>query len=145
MEGDVRCLHPGALEPEWAIPAQLRETRHESEPTQFPCRANSVGTTALLPAGLLSALAAEAPAPPDLSDWDKVRAQFVLDPAYLHFASFFIASHPAPVRAAIEGYRRAIDANPCLVIERGLFEALFCSIAIVGDRPRSFSTLGRSS
>lgn len=82
----------------------------------------ALAATALLPAGLLSALAAETSAPPDLSDWDKVRAQFVLDPAYLHFASFFIASHPAPVREAIEGYRRAIDANPFLVIERGLFE-----------------------
>jgi selenocysteine lyase/cysteine desulfurase len=82
----------------------------------------ALATTALLPAGLLSALVAETPALPDLSDWDKVRAQFALDPAYLHFASFFIASHPAPVREAIEGYRRAIDANPFLVVERGLFE-----------------------
>lgn len=88
----------------------------------FLAAPTALATTALLPAGLLSALAAETPAPPDLSDWDKVRAQFVLDPAYLHFASFFIASHPAPVREAIEGYRRAIDANPFLVIERGLFE-----------------------
>ncbi|MET1162590.1 MAG: aminotransferase class V-fold PLP-dependent enzyme [Pseudoxanthomonas sp.] len=82
----------------------------------------TLAATSLLPAGLLSALAAEAPAPADLSDWDKVRAQFALDPDYLHFASFFIASHPAPVREAIETYRRAIDANPFLVIERGLFE-----------------------
>src|SRR5688500_6427513 len=82
----------------------------------------ALAATSLLPAGLLSALAAESPASPDLSDWDKVRAQFVLDPAYMHFASFFIASHPAPVREAIEGYRRAIDANPFLVVERGLFE-----------------------
>jgi len=82
----------------------------------------ALAATSLLPAGLLSALAAETPASLDLSDWDKVRAQFVLDPAYMHFASFFIASHPAPVREAIEGYRRAIDANPFLVIERGLFE-----------------------
>jgi len=71
---------------------------------------------------LLSALAAEGPAPPDLSDWDKVRDQFVLDPAYMHFASFFIASHPLPVREAIDGYRRAIDANPYQVLEHGLFE-----------------------
>ncbi|RYZ69954.1 MAG: aminotransferase class V-fold PLP-dependent enzyme, partial [Lysobacteraceae bacterium] len=76
----------------------------------------------LLPAGLLSALAAETPAPADLSDWDRVRAQFMLDPDYLHFASFFIASHPNPVREAIEGYRRAMDRNPFLVIEQGMFE-----------------------
>lgn len=82
----------------------------------------ALAATSLLPTGLLSALAAETAAPADLSDWDKVRAQFVLDPAYMHFASFFIVSHPTPVREAIEGYRRAIDANPFLVIERGLFE-----------------------
>ena len=77
---------------------------------------------ALVPSALMTALAAQAAPAADLSDWDKVRAQFTLDPAYQHFASFFIASHPAPVREAIEGYRRAIDANPFLVIERGLFE-----------------------
>jgi len=82
----------------------------------------ALAATSLLPTGLLSALAAEEGGPPDLSDWDKVRAQFALDPAYSHFASFFIASHPAPVRRAIDGYRRAIDANPFLVLERGLFE-----------------------
>lgn len=82
----------------------------------------ALAALALLPSPLLAAVAAQTPALSDLSDWDAVRAQFALDPAYLHFASFFIASHPAPVREAIEGYRRAIDANPFLVIERGLFE-----------------------
>ncbi len=77
---------------------------------------------ALVPSALLAALAAESLPAADLSEWEKVRAQFTLDPAYQHFASFFIASHPAPVREAIEGYRRAIDANPFLVIEQGLFE-----------------------
>lgn len=81
-----------------------------------------LGSAALLPGGLLAALAQETPALPDLSDWNKVRAQFVLDPAYAHFASFFIASHPAPVREAIDAYRRSIDRNPFLVIEQGLFE-----------------------
>ncbi len=82
----------------------------------------ALSATALLPTGLLSALPAEDAGQPDLSDWDKVRGQFLLDPAYAHFASFFIASHPAPVRKAIDDYRRAIDRNPFLVLERGLFE-----------------------
>ena len=82
----------------------------------------ALAATALLPSGLLSALASQEGAPPDLSDWEKVRAQFVLDPAYAHFASFFLVSHPAPVRKAIDDYRRAIDSNPFLVLERGLFE-----------------------
>ena len=67
-------------------------------------------------------MAAQTSTPPDLSDWEAVRAQFALDPAYLHFASFFIASHPTPVREALEGYRRAMDANPFLVVERAMFE-----------------------
>ncbi|HVR81735.1 MAG TPA: aminotransferase class V-fold PLP-dependent enzyme [Luteimonas sp.] len=82
----------------------------------------ALAATTLLPTGLLAALAAETPPLPDLSSWDRIRAQFALDPSYMHFASFYIASHPAPVRAAIEGYRRALDRNPYLVVEQGMFE-----------------------
>ncbi|MCP1582885.1 hypothetical protein [Pseudoxanthomonas mexicana] len=76
----------------------------------------ALAATALLPGPLLAAVAAQTSTLPDLSDWEAVRAQFALDPAYLHFASFFIASHPTPVREALEGYRRAMDANPFLVV-----------------------------
>ena len=76
---------------------------------------------AAVPGRLLAAVAAETPGLPDLSDWGRVRAQFDLDPSWMHFASFFIASHPAPVRAAIDGYRRAIDRNPFAVVEHGMF------------------------
>lgn len=82
----------------------------------------ALAATALLPTGLLAAVAAETPPLPDLSNWQAIRAQFALDKSYSHFASFFIASHPTPVRNAIEGYRRAIDRNPFHVIEQGLFE-----------------------
>jgi len=81
-----------------------------------------LAATASLPGSLLAAVAAETPPLPDLSDWGAVRAQFALDPAYAHFASFFISSHPAPVRDALESYRRAIDRNPFLVVERAMFE-----------------------
>lgn len=74
------------------------------------------------PSTLLAAVAAQTPALPDLSDWDKLRAQFALDPSYRHFSLFFIASHPAPVREALEAYRRAMDANPFLFVEQALFE-----------------------
>jgi selenocysteine lyase/cysteine desulfurase len=70
---------------------------------------------------LFAALAAETPPMPDLSSWDAVRAQFALDPDVAHFASFFIASHPVPVRDSIEAWRRTMDRNPFLVIEEGLF------------------------
>lgn len=78
-------------------------------------------SAALLPGGLLAALEAETPPIADLSSWESVRDQFALDPAWMHFASFFIASHPAPVQAAIEAYRRAIDRNPFHVVEHGMF------------------------
>lgn len=46
------------------------------------------------------------------SDWAWLRAQFDLDPQYTHFAGFFLASHPRPVREAIERHRKALDRNP---------------------------------
>ncbi|MUV14026.1 aminotransferase class V-fold PLP-dependent enzyme [Noviluteimonas gilva] len=82
-----------------------------------------VAFTGTLGAGsLLAALEAHSRALPDLSSWDAVRAQFALDPAWAHFASFFIASHPAPVRDAIEAWRSAMDRDPFQVIEAGMFE-----------------------
>lgn len=77
---------------------------------------------ALVPGSLAAAVAAQTPAPPDLSSWDAIRAQFELDPQYRHFSSFFIASHPRLVREAIESYRRAMDANPYLFVEQAMFE-----------------------
>jgi selenocysteine lyase/cysteine desulfurase len=89
---------------------------------QFLVAPAMLAATAALPGSLLAALTAETPAVPDLSDWNRVRAQFTLDPSYAHFASFFIASHPAPVREAIDAYRRAIDRNAFRVVEEALFE-----------------------
>jgi isopenicillin-N epimerase len=58
----------------------------------------------------------------DLQDWGSVRAQFdSLSPEYVHLSSFFLASHPRPVRETIEKYRRAIDDNPFLFIEENIF------------------------
>jgi selenocysteine lyase/cysteine desulfurase len=80
-------------------------------------------TSALfLPGGLLSAVEAATAPSPKLVDWARIRAQFRLNRDYLHLSGFFIASHPEPVRAAIEGFRRAIDENPFLAVEQGMFE-----------------------
>lgn len=76
----------------------------------------------LVPGRLLAALEAATPPTPALDDWAKVRGLFRLSPEYLHLAGFFIASHPAPVRDAIESWRRAIDENPFLTVDGGLFE-----------------------
>ena len=82
--------------------------------------------TGSLAAGALATvkpfLAKPAPAA-DLRDWRVVREQFDLDPNFVHLGLFYLASHPRPVRAAIESYRRKLDANPFLTVERGMFES----------------------
>ena len=88
---------------------------------QFLAVPAALAATSLIPGGFADVLAKETPALPDLSDWDRVRSQFALDPSYAHFASFFIASHPAPVRDAIESWRRAMDRDPFQTIEHGMF------------------------
>ncbi len=52
------------------------------------------------------------PSGDDLSDWAAVRAPFELKPDAAYFALFFLASHPKPVREAIERHRRGFDADP---------------------------------
>jgi hypothetical protein len=42
-----------------------------------------------------------------LHDWPVVHDQF--SPEYIHLATFALASHPRPVREAIQKYRRALD------------------------------------
>jgi isopenicillin-N epimerase len=61
----------------------------------------------------------------DFGDWEQVRRQFPLDPSWVHMAQFLMASHPAPVRSAIETHRRGLDENPAHYIEEnvGRFEA----------------------
>lgn len=46
------------------------------------------------------------------SDWRSVRAQFPLAPGLIHLAGFFLASHPLPVRQAIERHRQGLDLDP---------------------------------
>jgi isopenicillin-N epimerase len=47
-----------------------------------------------------------------LDDWEKVRNQFNLSKDLVHMSSFFMTSHPKPVRDAIEAHRRQLDENP---------------------------------
>jgi isopenicillin-N epimerase len=69
--------------------------------------------TALLSGQLfpLSATSA-AGAPQSTPDWQAVRGQFPLAPDLIHLAGFFLASHPTPVRQAIERHRAGLDADP---------------------------------
>src|SRR2546423_1904259 len=67
-----------------------------------------------------------APVPPSgaarYADWAVVRREFDLDPDYIHLGLFYISSHPRPVREAIDYYRKQLDANPFLTVERGVFD-----------------------
>src|SRR5881394_2289885 len=77
----------------------------------FLARAAVLGATPLLAkCRAHDAVASKAPA--DLSDWEQVRRQFSLDPAWIHMSMFFLASHPAPVKEAIDAHRRGLDENP---------------------------------
>jgi len=73
--------------------------------------------------GLAASLeAAAAASPPAPGDWAAVKALFDLAPGRMHFASFYLASHPRPVREAIERHRRSLDADPFGTVEHGMFE-----------------------
>ncbi len=49
---------------------------------------------------------------PSVATWEDVRNQFLLSPDFVHMTGFLLASHPAPVREAIERHRRGLDENP---------------------------------
>jgi selenocysteine lyase/cysteine desulfurase len=48
----------------------------------------------------------------DPRDWASVKAQFPLSRDVRHFDAFVLATHPKPVREAIERHRRGLDADP---------------------------------
>src|SRR5438477_4207602 len=87
-----------------------------------------------LAAGAFSSVLVEAKtkesAPADFKDWESVRRQFELTPDYIHFALFFLASHPGCVRRAIGQYRTGIVANPCLPVEALFFLQLAKNIPL---------------
>ena len=56
--------------------------------------------------------AARSSAAVSLDDWEAVRSQFPLSRDLIHMAAFFLASHPTPVREAIERHRQGLDENP---------------------------------
>jgi selenocysteine lyase/cysteine desulfurase len=76
--------------------------------------AGPLAANAGAPASLLSPVAAvAAPSPPaDLSTWEAVRGEFLLTREYIHMALMLLASHPRPVREAIERHRRGLDEDP---------------------------------
>ncbi|MDE3017483.1 MAG: aminotransferase class V-fold PLP-dependent enzyme [Nitrospirota bacterium] len=81
-------------------------------------RAFLIRTGLTLGAGLLSgavpalAQAVSTKPPAKFAGWPAVRKQFLLSREFIHMTGFLLASHPAPVRAAIERHRRGLDENP---------------------------------
>ncbi|MBS0152108.1 MAG: aminotransferase class V-fold PLP-dependent enzyme [Nitrospira sp.] len=64
-------------------------------------------------AGAHPRASAEQPTSPTrVKSWDDLRAQFPLSSQLIHLAAFFLASHPTPVREAIERHRAGLDADP---------------------------------
>jgi selenocysteine lyase/cysteine desulfurase len=83
---------------------------------RFLTRALSTGALTSVAGGKL-ALGAPPPATKpeprsDLSTWAGVRAEFPLSRDYNHMALMLLASHPRPVREAIDRHRRGLDDNP---------------------------------
>ncbi len=68
-------------------------------------------------AGVLT-LSKERQEPKGPLSWDEIRNLFDLDRSYIHMAGLLLASHPKPVREAIEKHRRALDDNPVHVWEK---------------------------
>src|SRR5207237_4698731 len=89
-----------------------------------------------------------------LDDWSVVRNQFNLSSEYIHLATFALASHPRPVREAIQRYRRALDENPFLVVGHGLWGAEAenlphkvreAAAEYVGGRPEEIALTGSTT
>jgi selenocysteine lyase/cysteine desulfurase len=71
----------------------------------------TLGAT-LLTGGYSRALADQQPLQYRFTNWEDFRAQFPLSPQLIHLAAFFLASHPTPVREAIERHRTGLDSDP---------------------------------
>lgn len=80
-----------------------------------------VGATSLLPGLFASTFAGDRSTPVDVTDWKAIRGLFELDPRLQHFASFFLVSHPRPVRDAIAEWRARLDKNPFETVEHHMF------------------------
>lgn len=67
--------------------------------------------------GCSSQVGAPPPVAAQDDEWQRVRALFDLAPDWVHLGGFLLASHPKPVRDAIERHRKALDDNPVLTLD----------------------------
>ena len=78
----------------------------------FLVRTGLALSAAVLASASSRTLANQQPSPHRFTNWEDLRAKFPLSPQLIHLAAFFLASHPAPVRDAIERHRDGLDADP---------------------------------
>lgn len=76
---------------------------------------------------------AEAPSAGPLTDWDAVRRLFRITPQKIDLSAMLLASHPEPVRAAIERYRAELDVDTVEFIERNNDRLTAAARAAAGD------------
>ncbi len=67
----------------------------------------ALGASAVLPSLSLGSTSTAS-----LDSWEGIRSQFLLDPKRIHMAQMFLASHPKPVRDAIDHHRKMFDESP---------------------------------
>jgi selenocysteine lyase/cysteine desulfurase len=104
-----------------------------------------VRTGLALSAGLLAGslplpkALAQTAAPLKLDTWEAVRDQFLLKRDWIHMTGFLLASHPQPVREAIERHRRGLDEDPASYWfeneERAEAEVLRAAASYLGAQP----------
>ena len=61
---------------------------------------------------------AAAPLANEALGWNDVRAQFRVSRGLIHMGGLYLASHPGPVRRAIDRHRRGLDADPVGYLHR---------------------------
>ena len=78
----------------------------------------AVGGATALGGGYVLAHATQFPAPD--ASWAEIKRQFDIAPGIVQMSSFYLASHPRPVREAIERHRRGLDQDSLTYIEQNI-------------------------
>ncbi len=55
--------------------------------------------------------------PSRTTPWNAIKQQFDIEPSIVQMSAFYLASHPRPVREAIERHRRGLDRDSHTYIE----------------------------
>src|SRR5436309_3653560 len=98
---------------QWTAKVDFYDERGAMNRRDFLVRTGLALSTGMLAADFPLAKVLASPAQPvKLDTWEAVRDQFLLSRDVIPMPGSFLASHPTPVREAIEVHRRGLDANP---------------------------------